>query len=314
MAGMSTLHAGCRAVVVRAPSLPNSLEPITPTSAFYVFSCCGELELEADAPVVVSHDGERLAVFDLSFVEGLDPLRKELTLQCVGSRPDSQLISNGEWTVVRLDVLLDRLGVEVPQDAVQMVLWGHDGYHAMVPLSDLSSAPLYVAWELNGAPLPSEHGFPVRVLAPNRYGMKNVKWLAEIGFVSEEHVSFYTPEGWSESAEYQPNAFVASPPDGLQMSEGDEVTVLGTAFAGADPIELVEISIDDGPWQPATVDYQSGADTWVLWSHRWSPPSGAHTLQARVTTASGRQSVLDPAGSDPFDGYDGSMRIRVDVS
>ncbi len=311
--GAATVAPGCRAVIVRAPRLPAALDPVTPAGAFYVFSCCGEPTVDAAAPVVVRHDAEVLGAFDLAYVASLPALAKEHTLQCVGSNPQLQLISNGAWTVVRLDQILDSLGVEVPEDALQIVLWGHDGYHAMVPLADLADAPLFVAYALDDSPLSTSHGFPLRVLAPNRYGMKNVKWLAEVTFVSEEHVSFYTPEGWSESAEYQPNGFVASPPDGLELDEGDEVKVLGTAFAGADPIASVDVSIDGGPWQPATLDYTAGADIWALWSYRWSPPAGRHTLQVRVTTASGRQSSEDPAGTDQLAGYDGGMQITVRV-
>lgn len=300
--------------MVRAPMLPSHIDPITPATAFYAFSCCGEPEVEAQQPVVVRHDGEILGGFTLADVEALDSLSKEHTLQCIGSDPQQQLISNGDFTCVRLDNLLLSIGVEVPDDAQQIVLWGHDGYHAMVPLADLTAAPLFVAYALDGMPLRREHGFPLRVLAPNRYGMKNVKWLAEITFVSEAHVSYYTPEGWSETAEYQANGLIVSPPDGLQLEVGDQVTVLGTAYAGADPVTGVEVSVDEGPWEPATVDYAGRPDVWALWSFRWSPPAGSHTVQVRVTTASGRQSAADPAGTSPFDGYDGGMRIRVDVS
>ena len=311
--GAATVTPGCRAVIVRAPRLPASLDPVTSADAFYVFSCCSTPEVDAAQPVIVRHDAELLGRFDLAAVQGLSAVIKEHTLQCVGSNPQLQLISNGEWTCVRLDQVLDSLGVEVPDDALQLVLWGHDGYHAMVPLADLADAPLYVAYELNGEPLSIEHGFPLRVLAPNRYGMKNVKWLAELTFVSEEHISFYTPDGWSESAEYRANGFVASPPDGLRIDEGDEVKVLGTAFAGADPIERVEVSIDDGPWRDADIDYAPGADIWALWSYRWSPPAGRHSLQVRVTTASGATSSLDPAGTDEAKGYDGGMRVAIEV-
>ncbi|MEZ4239572.1 MAG: molybdopterin-dependent oxidoreductase [Myxococcota bacterium] len=166
-----------------------------------------------------------------------------------------------------------------------------------------------------GERLPAAHGAPARLLVPGRYGMKNLKWLREIAFVDSHHVSWWTTHGgWSEAAPYRPNAMIASPREGQEIAAGEDVLFLGTAYAGRDPVEKVEVSLDGGPWKEAQLDYHTGLpDIWVLWSFAWTAEEGDHSLQARCTTASGAQSVLDPAGTDRKQGYDGSMVITLTV-
>jgi hypothetical protein len=167
---------------------------------------------------------------------------------------------------------------------------------------------------MNGERLPLEHGAPYRLLVPGRYGVKNLKWPVEIAFVDTPHASFWTTYGWDEAAAYQPNAMVLIPPDDVELDAGAAVRFAGAAFAGADPIERVEVSLDGGPFEPAVLDYTAGPDVWALWSWDWTAAPGDHTLQARCVTASGAASRPDPDGTDPWHGYDGSMQITVRVS
>jgi hypothetical protein len=145
--------------------------------------------------------------------------------------------------------------------------------------------------------------------------VKNLKWLAEIAFVDVPHVSYWTTRGWSEEAAYRPNTFVAAPVDGEGVSEGDRVTFVGTAFAGTDPIVAVDVTADDGPFEPATITYEQGSSVWTLWSWDWvAGPKGDHTFRVRCTTASGAQSIDEPQGTEPLAGYNGSMSIALRVS
>ncbi|MEM6930141.1 MAG: hypothetical protein AAF602_24590, partial [Myxococcota bacterium] len=132
-------------------------------------------------------------------------------------------------------------------------------------------------------------------------------------FTTEPHASFWTARGWSEEATYRPNTLIVNPLDGLVFDEGLEIGFIGSAYAGGDPVVAVDVHVDGGPWQPATLDYDPGPDVWVLWSWVWQTVAGDHTIQVRCTTASGAQSVEDPLGTEPLDGYDGSMQIRVGV-
>ena len=170
---------------------------------------------------------------------------------------------------------------------------------------------MWLVWKLNGADLPPEHGYPARLLVPGRYGMKNPKWIVEIDFVDEAVIGFWESRGWSNTAEYLPNALVHQPTR-LASYPAGALRVLGTAFAGSDPVTRVDVRVDGGEWQQATLDYAPGADVWTLWHFDWDAEVGTHTVQARCTTASDEQSA-GPEATASLTGFDGSMEVEVEV-
>lgn len=313
---LGRLAAGCDRLVVLDPRLNPELPPITPIGDFYVYSYAAipDFDPETHATSIASEAGP-LATFDAAFLRSLPARDKEHTLQCIGSRPRIQHVGNAIWSGLPLVEVLDALGVVPPASAVGLRVTGLDGYHAGIPIADLWDGPIWLVWQMNGEPLPTAHGAPARLLVPGRYGVKNLKWLAEIAFVDQPHVSYWTDRGWSEEAVYRPNTFVASPIDGFQLAAGERVRFVGTAHAGRDPVVAVDVSVDGGPCEPADLDYATGEpDLWVLWSWPWTPgEEGDHRVRVRCTTASGARSVDDPDGTDPFQGYDGSMEIAVRV-
>jgi hypothetical protein len=293
-------------------------EPITANAEFYEYTVYPVPEVDPDAhSTAILHEDVELATLDRAFVETLVARDKEHTLQCIGSRPRIQNIGNAIWSGLPLVEVLDALGVEIPATAVGLRIVGADTYHAGVPISDLDEGdegPIWLVWRMNGEPPPLVHGAPYRLLVPGRYGVKNIKWPTEIAFVDTPHESYWTSKGWSEEAKYRANTFVTRPVEGIELPRGECVRFAGTAFAGPDPIALVEVSLDDGPWEPAAIDYTNGPDIWTLWSWDWTTKEGAHTIQVRCTTESGAVSAANPNGTDQFKGYDGSMRVMVTVA
>lgn len=306
--------AGCDRLVLMGEPSSAELLPITPNEAFYVYSYSGTPDIDPGSHETVIAAGDvELARISLAFLEGLEAVDKEHTLECIGARPRIQNISNAVWSGLPLVDVLDALGVEVPESAVGLRLVGVDGYHAGLPIEELLDGPIWLVWRMNGEPLPVEHGAPARLLVPGRYGVKNLKWIAEIAFVDTLHESYWTPLGWSEAATYLPNTLIVSPIEGLVVDVGMRVRLLGTAFAGRDVVQRVDVAVDGGRWQEATLDYATGEpDVWVLWSFDWTATDGDHTIQVRCTTTSGAVSAADPDGTDSWSGYDGSMEIRIE--
>ena len=115
---------------------------------------------------------------------------------------------------------------------------------------------------------------------------------------------------------YKPNAFIRSPPNLATLARGEAVTIIGTAYAGSDPVENVEITFDDGDsWQPCSFDYAPGANIWTIWRFEWVPTSrGRQRIRTRVTTAGGQVTADDPAGTDRLAGYDSGMEVELWVS
>ncbi len=308
--------AGCDKLVVVDPRLDPEIDPVTSNQAFYTYQCCGIPEVDAEThETSITVLEQQVARFDLAFLRSLELVEKEHTLQCVGSRPRIQNIDNAIWGGLPLRDVLDALGVDLPGGLVDIRVTGMDDYHAAIPFEDLDAAPLWLVWEMNGEPLPRRHGAPARLLVPGRYGVKNLKWLREIAFLDTNHQSYWTERGWDEASTYKPNTFIASPIDQYLIERGQRIRFVGTAFAGPDVIERVEVSVDGGPWEPADIDYAPGPDIWCLWSWLWAPDEpGDHLVQVRCTTASGAMSELDPDGTRQAHGYDGSMQIGVTVT
>ena len=151
---------------------------------------------------------------------------------------------------------------------------------------------------------------------PGRYGIKNVKWPSAFRLVDEPYTGFWQERGWDKDGTYKPNAFIRSPPNLATLARGEAVTIIGTAYAGSDPVENVEITFDDGDsWQPCSFDYAPGANIWTIWRFEWVPTSrGRQRIRTRVTTAGGQVTADDPAGTDRLAGYDSGMEVELWVS
>lgn len=290
------------------------ITPITPNEDFYVTTCCGSPVVDGAAWTLTILDrGAELATLDLATLDALDPRDKEHTLECIGANPYSQKISNAVWTGLPLLEIFAALGITVPTGVIQVKFTSTDGYTTAIPVTDLER-PVWLVWRMNGVELPSNHGYPARLLIPGRYGMKNPKWIVAIEFIDEAYLGFWESNGWSDDATYQPNVYITWPERDASLNAAP-VRVVGTAFAGSDPVVRVEVTTDGGrSWADAVLDYAPGADIWVLWHHDWTPETGSQTVQARCTTASGVMSQPTSDGTDTYAGYDGSMAVTVEVS
>lgn len=304
---------GCDVLVLPDGGTGGSIPPITPNDEFYVQSCCGTPSVDPDSWTMVIRDrGTEVATLDRAALLALPGREREHTLECIGTSPSWQQIGNAIWTGLPLQEVLDELGVEVPAEAIEMKFTGADGYTTSIPIGDLAS-PVWLVWEMNGEPLPADHGAPARLLTPGRYGTKNPKWITELDLVDEPYLGYWEQRDWSNTAEYNANTLIASPAMMASLEVG-AIRLLGTAFAGTDPAEEVEVSTDGGDtWEQATLDYAPGPDIWTLWSHDWLPAEpGTYLIQVRLTTRSGAVSGGAEA-TDRHEGWDGSMQIEVEV-
>jgi len=180
----------------------------------------------------------------------------------------------------------------------------------------ISSQPeILVAYALDGAPLPTGHGFPARILVPGHYGMKGPKWLDSIELASQDDGGYWESEGWDRSALVKTTARFDVPKDGDVAKAGEAVRLLGVAFAGARGISKVEYSTDGGKnWSAADLGAPLSSLTWVLWDANWIPrQAGAYVLQVRAVDGTGAPQRPAASASYPS-GASGYHTIRVDVS
>jgi len=222
-------------------------------------------------------------------IRAMEPENRFASLRCVGEPLNGEKLDTALWTGVPItDLLPDGL-----PDECCVMLRAADDYYEEFPLAALSDG--FLAYGMNGAPLPRGHGYPVRALIPGHWGEINVKWLTEIEVLEEEAVGYWEERGWHGTGPVETVAKLHA------VDERDgRVVVGGHAYAGTRGIDRVEVSTDGGEsWTDATLSEPlPGDDVWRQWRHEYDPPGGAHDVVVRAVDGTGE--IQPEAESPPF--------------
>lgn len=229
-----------------------------------------------------------------------------VTLCCVSNPVGGDLVGNQKWLGLPVRELLARAR---PTGGADMVLSrSADGWTASTPLTALTDErDALLAVGMGGAPLPVEHGFPVRLVVPGLYGyVSATKWVTELEVTRfADATAYWTDRGWSPRGPVKTQSRIDVPRDGAQLDAG-EVVVAGTAWAQHRGIERVQVQVDRGPWQDATLAESGGIDSWRQWSWRWTVDEpGRHELRVRAFDPDGPQTgAVADVVPDGATGYD----------
>ena len=290
--------------------------------------------------------GERLEL-SLDDVHALPAHEVVATMECAGNgrarlapRPVSQpwlqeAVGTGRWRGARLRDVLERAA---PGDgAVEVVFTGLDrgvegdeeqSFQRSLPLDLARDGDVLLAYELNGGPLPPQHGSPLRLLVPGWYGMTNVKWLTRLTVVDEPFAGYQQARGYRMRRDEDdagvplerilPRALVAPPgiPEFMTRERTVDAGVVmleGRAWSGFAPIESVDVSDDDGAsWSPARVEPQQlGRWAWQRWTFEWTAKPGRRVLACRARDGAGNIQPLEPDWN--VGGYGNNAVQRVPV-
>ncbi len=167
---------------------------------------------------------------------------------------------------------------------------------------------------MNGVPLPREHGYPLRVIVPGIYGMKNVKWITDIELVEKVYSGYWERRGWSDTAIIKTTSRIDAPGDGETLHVREYV-MKGIAFAGPVGISRVEVSTDEGrSWQEAKLAPLLSQYAWRHWTLPWKiPGKGRYRIMVRATDGLGRLQEARPRYSYP-EGASGIHTIKITVT
>jgi DMSO/TMAO reductase YedYZ molybdopterin-dependent catalytic subunit len=252
----------------------------------------------------------------LSYAELLAlPLTEHVTtIACVSNEVGGGLIGNASWLGYPIRELLEKAG---PQAGADMVLSkGPDGFSAGTPIEALTDPDreALLAVGMNGSPLPTEHGFPARMIVPGLFGyVSATKWVTEMKltrFADEQ--GYWTPRGWDALGPVVTQSRIDVPLSGQGVASGT-VAIAGVAWAQHTGIEGVDVRVDDGPWQQATLAAPISIDTWVQWSLPWEASPGRHRITVRATDSSGYTQTDREAPPAP-NGATGWHSIEVQVN
>jgi DMSO/TMAO reductase YedYZ molybdopterin-dependent catalytic subunit len=291
---------------------------LTPRDQFFTTQHYGHPDIDpATYRLKIAGLVDRPLSFSLAELKQMRSTEIVFGFECSGNRrPLQGLSSNGRWTGVPLRTVLDRAGIKA--EAKEFVFFGADhgeedvDFRGTITKVDqqfgrslsrekaLSPEPL-LAYALNGEPLTKHQGFPLRLIVPGWYGVANVKFLSEIHVQEDQYLGKYqarwyrTLRGemingemkWKEAAisHLQLKSFIAR-----VSRDGSRHNVFGVILHDGTPIRSVEVSVDNGPWQPATLDPSTKEKySWKWFNYTWNGATpGEHTLVSRVTDVTGK--------------------------
>ncbi|MCX7668719.1 MAG: molybdopterin-dependent oxidoreductase, partial [Anaerolineae bacterium] len=231
------------------------------------------------------------------------------TLACISNEVGGRLIATTLFSAARLaDVL--RLASPRPE-ATTVIMRAADRYDESLPLSDALHEDTLLVYGMDGKILMPEHGYPLRVYNPNRYGMKGPKWLTSLELVAEPHTGYWARLGWDGEAIVKITSFIDGA--GAIRAENGVARIGGIAFAGWRGIQEVGVQINGGEFRPALLDRPLSRLTWVRWRYDWyDPPRGTHTIVVRAIDGDGEEQIAQPAPPHP-DGASGWHKVRVTI-
>ena len=300
---------------------------ITPNDRFFSIS-------HFDRPII-NADGWRLQVaglvenpMSLTLADIKARPRQEVvfTVECSGNHGFPFFtggIGNARWAGTPLAAVLQEAGVK--ENGIEVVFWGTDvgeielkdeirdvrmqqNFARSMSLEDAMSPDNILCYEMNGAELPAANGFPLRLIAPGWYGIANVKWLKRIELRDRRFMSLLMGRDYVtiREEELDGETFWAETSVGRTLLKSAPARVTRaesgyriTGAAWGEPIERVEVRIDDGPWQSAEIDRSDEAEfAWKIWYLDWPDPAlGEHTVASRAIDAAGN---VQPAMDDPW--------------
>jgi DMSO/TMAO reductase YedYZ molybdopterin-dependent catalytic subunit len=286
----------------------------TDNDDFYLVQHYGQPEVDnASYQLNVTGLVDRPLSFSLEQLRSRPVVEKDVGFECGGNgnRLFHGLIGNATWRGVSLRDILTEAGIQPA--GKEVVFFGADigeeeirgrkvpkAFARSMSVEDAMNEHNLLAFEMNGEPLPHFHGKPVRLLAPGWYGVANVKWLTQIHvqdtrymgrFMGRDYVTLKREvvggtERWVENSVAKMNLKSAIV---RVTSNGNAHTVRGFVLNDGTPLRSVEVSIDNGPWQQATLDPDASQFSWKLFSFNWQGAQpGEHTLVSRVTDSNGR--------------------------
>lgn len=218
-------------------------------------------------------------------------------------------VSTAEWTGVRLTDVLGQAGLK--PNAQDVIFRGADGgavgghtgmtrFKRSLKLDEARESQPLLAYAMNGEPLPSQHGYPLRLIVPGWYGIASVKWLTAVEVTDRRFNGYFQNERyfyeWDDNRQparepvtlQRVRALITEPRPDQELEPGD-MTLRGVAWSGAAPIARVEVSIGEGPWAEAHLLGEPTRHSWRWWEMSTRlDRRGPIAIRARATDFAGR--------------------------
>jgi DMSO/TMAO reductase YedYZ molybdopterin-dependent catalytic subunit len=227
-------------------------------------------------------------------------IERAITLTCVSNEVGGDLIGNALFRGVRLADLLREAGVSAQAD--QLLATSSDGMTIGSPTAVvMDGRDSLLAVGMNGQPLPTEHGFPVRMVVPGLYGYVSAcKWIIDLEATTfGQQQAYWVQGGWAQQGSIRLASRIDTPSSNGIVKVGTSVPIAGVAWDQHVGVSRVEVQVDHGDWQGAQLASVPSTDTWRQWVLMWTPAAaGPHTISVRAVDAGGTRQ--DESQRDPF--------------
>jgi DMSO/TMAO reductase YedYZ molybdopterin-dependent catalytic subunit len=290
---------------------------MTPTDKFFAVQHYNVPQVDA-ATYKLKIDGLVNKPIELTLDELKKRSRVEQTIgfECSGNNGFQRpLIGNARWVGTSLNALLKDAGLK--PNAREIVFFAADkgtedivhgrgqtqkyeqNFGRSLAVEDAMKPEPFLAWEMNGAPLATGHGAPVRLIVPGWYGVANVKWLNRIHvqdarfvnrFMGRDYVTLIGRKEGDQTVWYETSVSrIRLKSLVVRLTHtGDKYTATGFVLNDGTPLKSVEVRVDEGPWKSATLDRGNTTYSWKLFTFEWTGATpGDHTIVSRVTDANG---------------------------
>ncbi len=313
-------------------------EWITPVNHFYVRNHMFEPgKINASAwKLTITGEVEKPVTLTLADLAKIPVHSVTNTMECAGNGRSLQVpkvpgiqwgkgaVGNARFSGPSLKSVLERAGLKDSAKHVQFrgldqVPGKVPPFIRSIPIEKALDGDTLIATRMNGAPIPTHHGYPARAITPGWVGAASCKWLTEITILDKPADGNFMnpgyrfpntpgkpgepvkPEDTHPLTALTVKSLIAAPSEGAKLKSGSH-TIQGVAWAGEADITKIEISTDGGAsWGVAQLGKDQAKYAWRLWTYRWKPQkSGEYVLLSRATDSQGRvqpdAAVWNPSG------------------
>jgi DMSO/TMAO reductase YedYZ molybdopterin-dependent catalytic subunit len=293
--------------------LPNAGAPVAPAPGtrleFTPLSQHYRIDINTAPPVIRAESWQlkiyglvqRPLALTLDDLRRREPMHQFITLSCISNTVGGDLIGTTRWTGVSLKHILS--GLDLLPNATHLKIRSADGFYEIVALETIhADERVMLAYAWDGLLLAPEHGFPLRIYIPDRYGMKQPKWIESIEVTDHWEPGYWVARGWDKEARMKATSVIDTIATNMMLGQANHETrvpIGGIAHAGVRGISKVEIRVDDGDWRQASLRAPLSGQTWVIWRHDWPLQRGKHTFTVRCFDGSGAPQIAEEAPPHP---------------
>jgi hypothetical protein len=227
-----------------------------------------------------------------------------ITLSCISNTVGRR--SDRHHALERCEPATDCSRFRLQPNATHLKIHLADGFYEVVALDTIRGdgrVMLTYAWD--GLPLTKKHGFLLRIYIPDRYGMKQPKWIESIEVIDHWEPGYWVARGWDREARMKATSVIDTIATNMMNAQPTPPTphmgvpIGGIAYAGVRGISKVELRVDSGEWMPAELRTPLSDQTWVIWRYDWPIQRGKHTFTVRCFERDGTPQIAQEAPPDP---------------